>query len=205
MTMLENKEIEVQFSDVDKVIRVAPRYQWDYGVTINLSGLVADLPVYFHCAFEKQVSPAIIVATQVVDGVYSAVIPNELFMQPNSIRCYVYIGDDDSGSTVFEVRVPIIRRARPGDYVYYPSDNILNVTDVLYEINNMRTEMDNKVDVQQGVEQANQLLYVDNEGNVSRLVLSSDLSITGNKLHVVGGTGGSSAGPGIVSIDIMEV
>lgn len=47
-------------------------------------------------------------------------IPDILLMQQKELQCYVYIEDDTSGLTVYEIRIPIRPRSKPSDVSFTP-------------------------------------------------------------------------------------
>lgn len=53
--------------------------------------------------------------TKEEDGSLTASIPDVVLMQPKEVRCYVYVESKTVGYTTFEIRFPLIPRARPAD------------------------------------------------------------------------------------------
>lgn len=121
---MRDKELVVEFTPGDRVITAKHVYQWDYGVqlTIRGNGLKA-MDLHFACANSK--------ASYVVTGwlsrgipqVLTCTIPNVLLMQDSTIKCYMYLEDDDSGVTVREIVIPVIHRARPMESHYTPEEH----------------------------------------------------------------------------------
>lgn len=138
MSNVKQNEIDVTFSSTNIMKSVAARYQWDKGIVLNISGIESDKTIMAHCSFEGQLSPAVVVVTSMMNGVCTLAIPDELFMQTKAIRCYLYAESSDIGVTVYEIRIPIIARPKPGDYIYDPTEVIPNVSELLAEIENMR-------------------------------------------------------------------
>ena len=138
MADMKTNYVDVSFTQGNTVKSVKPRYQWDHGVIQRISGIVFDGPVQLHCAFEGQTSPAVVVTTTKENDVCLMKIPDELFQQPKAIRCYAYIENEEMGITFFEVRIPIIPRAKPSDYVYDPTEVIPNIAELLAEIEELR-------------------------------------------------------------------
>lgn len=138
MSNVKQNEIDVTFSSTNIMKSVAARYQWDKGIVLNISGIESDKTIMAHCSFEGQLSPAVVVVTSMKNGICTLVIPDELFMQTKAIRCYLYAESSDTGVTVYEIRIPIIARPKPGDYVYDPTEVVPNVSVLLAEIENMR-------------------------------------------------------------------
>lgn len=138
MAEIKSNYIDVSFSSNSTTKSTKPRYQWDHGIILRISGLTSENTVQMHCAFEGQTSPAIIVTTSKTDDACTVQIPDELFQQSRAIRCYAYVENDSMGVTFYEVRIPIIPRAKPSDYVYDPVDVIPNIAELLAEIEEMR-------------------------------------------------------------------
>lgn len=95
-----------------RTITLAPRYRYDYGQLLKITG--ARLPDVYevHFANEGQTE-----AMRVLnDGEYVPV-PDELFTTGKDILAWIYVHmDEDDGETVYKMRVPVNDRARPEDY-----------------------------------------------------------------------------------------
>lgn len=59
--------------------------------------------------------------TPTVEGdYYLADIPDVLLFQNKELQCYVYVEENDSGVTVYEIDMTIMPRAKPADGQYTP-------------------------------------------------------------------------------------
>lgn len=126
--------IEVNLSNRDLVITTESLWQYDTGQQLCLTGderLGADTEVHFD---SYRLNRAI-----VKTGVYDAEnhrltvdIPDEFLEEAvgERKRVWVYLTDSKQGKTVRELRVPVIRRTRPEDYIS-PGD--LHKKDVIDE------------------------------------------------------------------------
>lgn len=84
-------------------------YQWDQNVFLDIPEAIDEVH------FSNQESENALVV-KVKEG--AAAIPNELLQQPYDILAY---GFDDT-YTKFSLRMPVIGRMRPADYIYTPTE-----------------------------------------------------------------------------------
>lgn len=98
-------------------------YQWDTNQYVVVRG--AQVPPYpvFHFA-NRRSSEALVVAPEETGGSDLTVkIPNILLQQPETIIGYLfYETDDDAYRTKNAIRIPVVPRQMPADYMY--TDNI---------------------------------------------------------------------------------
>ena len=94
-------------------------YQWNYGQILQI--IDAELPMAVEVGFsttEKQGDSDVRVGTT-DNGVTTVAIPNKLFKEERStdysIYAFVYVTDEDSGTTVHEIVIPVKARAKQGD------------------------------------------------------------------------------------------
>ena len=68
-------------------------------------------------------------------------------MLPYAIKCYICVSDDDSTVTIMDVHVPVVKRAKPAEYVYTPEEligfnDLLSRLDVsIAEVNALKTSV----------------------------------------------------------------
>lgn len=55
-------------------------------------------------------------------------------MLPYAIKCYICVSDDDSTITIMDVHVPVVKRAKPAEYVYTPEE-LIGFNDLLSRLN----------------------------------------------------------------------
>ena len=138
MSTTKDNVINVSFSPNCCAITVAPRYQWDKGVVLCIKNIQPKESVFLHCSFEGQRTPAYVMTTELKDGNLYGVIPDEMFQQVKQIRCYLYMDNSENGTTIFEVAIPVIPRAKPSDYIYDPMEVIPDVGELLSAWNTVR-------------------------------------------------------------------
>lgn len=109
----------------DKYYADKTLYQWNYGQILRI--IDADLPMAVEVGFsttEKQGDSDVRVGTT-DNGVTTVAIPNKLFKEERStdysIYAFVYVTDEDSGTTVHEIVIPVKARAKQGDPSEDPS------------------------------------------------------------------------------------
>ena len=73
--------------------------------------------------------------TTLIDGTATCEIPNTIFMMPYTIICYVEVVDENSLSTVMHIRIPLITRPRPADYICTPEETV-QFTDIINTLKN---------------------------------------------------------------------
>ena len=109
----------------DKYYADKTLYQWNYGQILRI--IDADLPMAVEIGFsttEKSGDSDVRVgATN--NGVTTVAIPNKLFEEERStdysIYAFVYVTDENSGTTVHEIVIPVKARAKQGDPSEDPS------------------------------------------------------------------------------------
>lgn len=105
-------------------------YQWDTNLTISIFNIpiMEGSEVYFH--FCNRLSKTAFVVQPTIDEndqtKYTAVIPNELTSQPETI--FLYISERpvlDVNAVITDIKIPVIPRVMPEDYIYQPQDPII--------------------------------------------------------------------------------
>ena len=109
----------------DKYYADKALYQWNYGQILRITG--ADLPMAVEIGFsttEKSGDSDVRVGST-NNGVTTVAIPNKLFEEERStdysIYAFVYVTDENSGTTVHEIVIPVKARAKQGDPSEDPS------------------------------------------------------------------------------------
>lgn len=103
----------------DKYYADKALYQWNYGQILRITG--ADLPMAVEVGFsttEKSGDSDVRVGST-NNGVTTVAIPDKLFKEERStdysIYAFVYVTDENSGTTVHEIVIPVKARAKQGD------------------------------------------------------------------------------------------
>ena len=109
----------------DKYYADKTLYQWNYGQILRI--IDADLPMAVEVGFsttEKSGDSDVRVGST-NNGVTTVAIPNKLFEEERStdysIYAFVYVTDENSGTTVHEIVIPVKARAKQGDPSEDPS------------------------------------------------------------------------------------
>lgn len=109
----------------DKYYADKTLYQWNYGQILRI--VDADLPMVVEVGFsttEKSGNSDVRVGST-NNGVTTVTIPNKLFEEERStdysIYAFVYVTDENSGTTVHEIVIPVKARAKQGDPSEDPS------------------------------------------------------------------------------------
>lgn len=130
-------------------------YQWDLNHTLKITGLIVDnAPTVHFC--NKKSDLAIVVQSELEDGVITVPIPNQLLQEPYNIIAYVHLYNDNHAKTIEIINIPLIKRAKPDDYQFTGNVDVMNFErlekditdfiakceDILEEINQKTVSMD---------------------------------------------------------------
>ena len=111
-------------------------HQWDMNRYIKVEGLdITDgADVMFHFCNERS-STTLVVEASLNENGYVGVVPNELLEKPDTIYLYVYekFGDPSEKRTVEIIRIPLVPRKRPDDYVYEPTPTLKVATGLILD------------------------------------------------------------------------
>lgn len=100
-------------------------YQWDLNHTIEIKGLTMDYAPTIHFCNKKS-ETALVVQSELNNGLITAPVPNELLQEPHSIIAYVHTYDENNAKTVEIINIPLIRRPKPDDYQFTGNVDIMN-------------------------------------------------------------------------------
>lgn len=107
--------IQAKFENGYRLCRVQGLTQWDYGQTLEITGL--DLPASPQVHFWRQgATEAYTIVGATRDGVTTVSIPDQLLQEYGVIQAYVYLTDIQSGETVRTVYMTVDPRPKPDTY-----------------------------------------------------------------------------------------
>lgn len=89
-------------------------YQWDTGRTLTVDDATVTQVHFQNRAYGRTID------VDVKDG--SAIIPDELLQKAGDLRVYAFAGTAASGYTKVERVYNIVRRNKPNDYMYTPTE-----------------------------------------------------------------------------------
>lgn len=106
-------------------------YQWDTNMTVAIHGVQCQSgsTVYLHFCNRLSttayvVQPEVSIGDGAEDKIYTATIPNELLRQPDNIMMYVSEQAVlDMNAVIDSLRVVVIPRIKPDDYIYIPNED----------------------------------------------------------------------------------
>ncbi len=113
-------------------------FQWDKNQIIEITGLNLSKVPEVHFA-NKTMEKAIVRQATMADGVIQANIPNSLLQAPFPVIAYVGIYEGKQFKTIETIKIPIVPRVRPADYVLEKTD------DEVYSFAAMENEIANMV------------------------------------------------------------
>lgn len=101
--------------------------QWDVNQTLFIENWEYDVPTFHFC--NTQSKKSLPVTGELIDGSVTVKIPNILLTQAFPIIAYVYLynGDNDSGKTVYIIRIPVRPKPMPEEYEYEDNVSTLNL------------------------------------------------------------------------------
>ena len=100
--MAETKIIKVVFGATKSAV-ASPRYRYDYGQVIEVSGII--LPESFEARFSNAPTGA---SVRVLGENQRVAVPDELMQSGQSIWCYITVHDAmTDGRTMYSIRIPI--------------------------------------------------------------------------------------------------
>lgn len=109
-------------------------YQWDVEQTVELRPTETDYEfaegTLFHF-FNRLSQKAIVVEPEETDDGLVCKVPNSLLRQPETIQLYTYEPKPEGGwKSTFFVKIPVVSRKEPSDYVYIDDPDYIRLVDV---------------------------------------------------------------------------
>ena len=119
--------------------QVLERYtQWDKDQKLLIKGIDTGTPPYFHFSNGSR-EDALVVRSEFTDDGVVASVPDILLQYALPIIVFVYYFESSSGSSAeFSVRIPVMPRAKPSDYIYVEKDDEV-VTQYIDVVDNLVT------------------------------------------------------------------
>ncbi len=115
-------------------------YQWDLNRQLSIKGLDFDSAPSIHFT-NKTREEALVVQSSISDGVITCDVPNILLQERYDITAYICSLVDQKLVTYETIKIPIIRRAKPANYVYTDNVEITTYDSLMAEI----TRVDDKL------------------------------------------------------------
>ena len=98
-------------------------YQWDTERSINIMDIEISAGIELHfCNVDSD--DALIITPQIANGGFKAIIPDELLQRDVPIMIYVVDTNGASSQTIGAVRITVVPRPKPADYVYTPTEQL---------------------------------------------------------------------------------
>lgn len=146
-------------------------YQWDTGVIIEL----CDCRDFTECHFATDAG----LIRREVTGSLCAV-PDAALQRAGTLTVYAFARDENGGQTQHVLKVNVLARPRPADYINPPDemDNLGQLAKRVVEL------VDHTAGVPLGPEYAGQLLFVGSDGYAAPLQIGAGLAIINGVLVV---------------------
>lgn len=116
-------------------------YQWDLNQYITIKGYTHDDAPMFHMCHRSSELAIPVVPTVIDDGLKVA-IPNELLQEAEPICIYAYRETDDDGARSKYINtILVMRRPKPGDYVYESNVKYPNLVSIESDLERITEEI----------------------------------------------------------------
>ena len=139
MADFRNEYVDI-YLDGSKYQIIRGIYQYDHGLKLRIHGQPTTSLWQMQYGFVGN-KEAVTVFSTLEDGTVVASVPDTLLMQPRDLMCYIYLEENSSGVTVYEILMPIIRRIKPVAGTYTP-EQINNFNTLLAEFNALIDDID---------------------------------------------------------------
>lgn len=113
--------ITVEFSENEQIVKTENMWQYDTGQTLSISG-IEGLNAESEVHFERKSKESAIVKKGIYNcenKILTVDIPDEFFEYTDGIpsKVWVYVVDNQKRQTIREIRIPILSRRKPDNYV----------------------------------------------------------------------------------------
>lgn len=166
--------------------------QWDINRELRITGYDYTTTPIFHFAHNNDEEA--LTQIGVVDGEYVKVsVPNILLQTAERIRVYIYIHENDIGTTVYKLDIPVDPKPKPNDYVYSDNTEVVLLSELKAELEEaikssqekidakiieIDTNVDNKINEMNKLGDALSTRMTEFEDNQPYLPLSEDLDLS---------------------------
>lgn len=112
--------IEVNFNGENELAVTNSLYQYDYGQTLQITGLELPNNVEIHFSLDSKAGESVTVIGSTVDNITTVDIPNDLLRNETATKDYViyvfiYVADENEGKTVKKIALHVKARPMPTD------------------------------------------------------------------------------------------
>ena len=162
--------IRASFFTLGKKVTTDSLYQWDVNQTFEITGsnLTTAPPIHFG---NKAREEAVIVQSEIVDGVIRVPIPNTLVAEPFPIYAFLVVIDGDVANTKQVFEIPIVTRPKPADYEFVDDKDVINYEYLSDRIVRFEDAVNDRVD---GLETNIYTFEINVSNEVGRLALIVD-------------------------------
>lgn len=166
--------------------------QWDINRELRITGYDYTTTPIFHFAHNNDEEA--LTQIGVVDGEYVKVsVPNILLQTAERIRVYIYIHENDIGTTVYKLDIPVDPKPKPNDYVYSDNTEVILLSELKAELEEaikssqekidakileIDTNVDNKINEMNELSNTLSTRMTEFEDNQPYLPLSEDLDLS---------------------------
>lgn len=166
--------------------------QWDINRELRITGYDYTTTPIFHFAHNNDEEA--LTQIGVVDGEYVKVsVPNILLQTAERIIVYIYIHENDIGTTVYKLDIPVDPKPKPNDYVYSDNTEVILLSELKAELEEaikssqekidakileIDTSVDNKINEMNELSNTLSTRMTEFEDNQPYLPLSEDLDLS---------------------------
>lgn len=140
-------------------------YQWDSNQILYIEDHGFTTPPEFHFCNQNS-EKALLVQSEISDGVMTVSIPNALLIEPYKITAYVYLSEDKSGKTVEVITLPVRSRPMPENFEYVDDPKIVNIVELAAEMRGLMSNFSNAEDARvkaEAIRVSNENTRIENE------------------------------------------
>ncbi len=124
------------------IYNVDPLYQWDKNQELKVNDVDYVVAPVVHFV-DYTIDKAIVVQSKLTGDTITAPIPNVLLENPYDITAYIYVYNDKVGNTVRVIKIPVIARAKPDDYVFTENVQIATLAEIEARVSNLLANLTN--------------------------------------------------------------
>lgn len=139
-----DKIITVDISK-SKFLRANPQWRYNHGQKLKFTGV--ELPPYYEVHFSNSVNGT---AKRQLGDSTGVLIPFEFFVPGKTIYAWIYIEDEDSGVTQYQIQIPIHPKARCTDVEPTPEEQEL-IEETIAALNSAIEHLDEATDAIPGI------------------------------------------------------
>ena len=114
--------------------------QWDINQILKIKDWESSTAPIFHFC-NKNSEKSIGVQSKIQDKEVTVDVPNILLQEALILKVFVYLDEDNSGRTVYLLRIPVNPKPKPLDYEYTDNIDVVYIKDIIEEIKSIEEQL----------------------------------------------------------------